>query len=105
MTLPKRPRRRTAALAVEQDLPPDLLAWFRGEAREKDGPPWSALIYSDYVLLRERWQAFKDANPDARPPAGYEDECEGPPPQMLHGKPYEEALAMARRSSMKWWRK
>jgi hypothetical protein len=34
--------------------------------------PWSALIYPDYVLLPERWVMWKEAHPDAKPPAGYE---------------------------------
>ena len=71
MTTPIRRRRRQAA----DDIPADLAAWFAGEPRPPEKPdiPWSALIVPDYVLLGERWQAWKAAHPDAKPPAGFED--------------------------------
>ena len=73
MTAPKatiRRRRRDPA----DDIPADLAAWFAGEPRPEGEPatPWSALVFPDYVLLAERWRAWKKANPAAKPPAGFE---------------------------------
>lgn len=57
--------------------PPETLS--RAERRALGLPveplrrvPWSALIYPDYLLLHERWIAWKAEHPDARPPAGHE---------------------------------
>lgn len=80
-----RPRRSTGA----DNLPRELVEWFAGEPRHPDqsSVPWLALIYPDYVLLPERWQIWKSAHPDARPPAGYEwlDDPTSPrhPPEWL----------------------
>ncbi len=65
-----RPRRSTNA----ENLPRSLAAWFAGEPRGADesGVPWLALIFPDHELLPERWLIWKEAHPDARPPAGYE---------------------------------
>jgi len=73
MTAPKnalRQRRHSTA----EDLPRQLAAWFEGQSRTEDQSkvPWSALVFPDYVLLPERWEIWKAAHPDAKPPAGYE---------------------------------
>ena len=68
-------KRRTAGIS---QIPKALAAWFAGEARPANSSPvpWSALAYPDYLLLPDRWAAWKAANPCARPPAGWEDRCE-----------------------------
>jgi len=93
-----RPRRRTSA----ESLPRDLADWFAGEPRREDQSalPWSALVYPDYMLLRERWQIWKAAHPAAKPPAGFEWIAE-PPPELAHGTPWDEAVAQARKCAQR----
>ncbi len=85
-----RPRRR----AGTGGLPLDLREWFAGE--RMNGTPWSAMIYPDCVLLRERWQVWLRQHPEARPPSGYEWIADAPP-ERLHGMSYADALKQARR--------
>jgi hypothetical protein len=61
-----RPRRRGGPA---DDIPKALQQWFAGEL---DSPPWCALVYPSFMLLKERWLAWKSTRPDARPPAGHE---------------------------------
>lgn len=85
-----RARRR----AGTDGLPQDLRAWFAGERTE--GAPWSALIYPDYMFLRERWKVWLRAHPKAQPPSGFEWIAE-PPPEQMNGMPYAKAVQQARR--------
>ena len=67
-----RRRRRNSGT---DSLPRDLREWFEGErepSKSRTLVPWSALIYPDYVLLPERWLAWKAEHPKAKPPTGYE---------------------------------
>lgn len=69
-------RKRRTVSAIQ--IPKELAAWFAGEPRPatKSPVPWSAMIYPDYLLLADRWAAWKAENPGARPPTGWEDRCE-----------------------------
>jgi hypothetical protein len=95
MTTPIRRRKKSD----DADLPADLLAWFQGEPRDRAGPPWSALIFPDCELLRERWQRFAAANPGACPPPGYERLAEPEGPLSEHQRQVRAAARqMARRA-------
>ena len=91
-----------ATRATLERFPPESLS--RAERRalglsvepRQPSPPWSALLYPDYVLLRERWQAWAADHPGAKPPAGYE-RIGKPPPENMDGVPYAEAVAQARK--------
>lgn len=64
-------RRRTSSVS----MPKTLADWFGGTYRGPagtSGVPWTAKVFPSYVLLPERWDAWSAANPDAKPPAGYE---------------------------------
>lgn len=73
------------------DVPRELADWFAGVPRDPDATrtPWDALVYPDYVVLGERWQAWKAENPNAAPPAGWEwlDDPASPrhPPEWMLG--------------------
>ena len=69
-------RKRRTGSAIQ--IPKVLAAWFAGEPRPATASavPWIALTYPDYLLLPDRWAAWKAENPGARPPAGWEDRCE-----------------------------
>jgi hypothetical protein len=96
MTAAIRRRKRPA----EDDLPADLLAWFRGDPRDRTGPPWSALIFPDCDLLRDRWKVFAAANPGAKPPPGFEYIAEPEPPLSAHQQQVRDiARALARKHS------
>jgi hypothetical protein len=68
--------RRTGADSV----PLPLREWFAGERAEP--PKIETLAFPDYVLLPERWRAWKGEHPRARPPPGYE-YLNDPPPRIL----------------------
>jgi hypothetical protein len=100
MTDPKGIRRRRRE--TQDATPRDLAAWFAGEPT--DGTPWSAMLYPDYVLLRERWAAWSAGRRGVIPPKGYEWIAERPPEHM-HGKPYAVALEQARSCAARGWRR
>ena len=91
MTEPKGMHRRRRS--TQDDIPADLAEWFAGD--RTDGTPWSALLYPDYMLLRERWKAWSRGRTRAKPPARFEWIAEQLPEQM-HGMPYAEAVQQAR---------
>ena len=86
MTDPRGTRRRRRSRGAD-DVPRDLREWFAGEPRADTSTPWLALIFPDYVVLPERWRAWKAEHPEGKPPAGWEwlDDPEAPehPPAWL----------------------
>ena len=97
MTEPRGLRRRRRP-TDGSDIPQEIADWFAGKPRPDGKPevPWAAILWPEYMLLRERWAAWVKDHPGAKPPQGFEEIAE-PPPAMLHGMLYADALAQAKR--------
>lgn len=54
---------------ISDTTPARLREWFEGTRQQ---PPLAANCFPGWVLLGERWRAFKIEHPDAKPPVGYE---------------------------------
>lgn len=82
-----RTRRRSGSA-----LPAAIRAWFAGERRST----FYRSTWPHALLLWDYWRAYADEHPGARPPQGFE-RLEAPPPERLHGLPFAELVAEARR--------
>lgn len=91
MTEPRALRRRKRVDA--DNVPVEVARWFAGE---RERIPWAASASPGNVLLRGQWSAWAKSHPGAQPPPGYA-WIATPPPERMHGVPWDEALAIAKR--------